>query len=620
MKKLVKYNLIPVLFLAISCVILLAKSRYSFCWSDETLYSAISRRFYNGDSLFYHDWFPTQLSSILTLPLYSLYVNITGGTDGIILYFRILYVFFEFISSIVVFSIIKRHHGVILGLTAGLLTEWYTHLNIATLSYYNITLLAFLLAMLILYDCYMKESEFSEISSGYIPYKKSKISLFIAGFLFAISVLCLPTLSVVYVLAILVGILIMLLAKLFSKTDWLKNLSRKLDFIYVFKYTLTGILVPAFIFFVYLISHVKISDFISSIPYVLSDDEHITSKLYPLKKMYLSIDEIYGRISKISYLFICCSFIVFIVILICKYTKNNSFKAALRKIILPIKWVILFFDIVLFALYFCKSIGCPGYIYTAVLLFSLPIFFITENKNYTLFILTVISGLLLSLTYSYSSTGMLYVLSMGHFIGTIGCAILIYDFCKELLNNTPFIYRAVKVVFTVILLITVIQTSLLRITVVYRDERLNNLTEKITCGPARGLYTSEDHLAMYNDVYDVISTYCMRESAKGKNNLLISNLLPFGYLISDMKIAAPTAWRNQMSNERLEQYYEMHPDRYPDVILLLNEEYGSYEAFADVEGDKTPNANVTEGYVFDYIYANNFKAIPVPCGTVYMRP
>lgn len=619
MRKLVKNNLIPVFILAISCIILLIKSRYSFCWSDETLYSAISGRFYNGDSLFYHEWFPTQLSSVLTLPLYSLYVNITGGTCGIILYFRILYVLFELISAIFVFSIIKRHHGVMIALAAGLLTEWYTHLNIATLSYYNITLLTFLLAMLILYDCYMKESEFSKISYGYIEYKKSKISLFTAGFLFALSVLCLPTLSVVYILVVFVGFFIVLLSKLLIKVKWLKSLNIKLDFIYVFKYTLAGILVPAFIFFIYLISHVRINDFISSIPYVLSDDEHITSKLYPLKKMYLSINEIYGRISKISYLFIGFSLIVFVFILIYKYSNNTNARTTLKKVILPAKCVVLFVDIVLFVLFFYKSIGCPGYIYTAVLLFSLPIFFITENKNYTLFILTVISGLMLSLTYSYSSTGMLYVLSMGHFIGTIGCVILIYDFSKEFLVNKPFISKASKVVFTAIVLITVIQTSVLRITTIYRDDTLGNLTKEITRGPARGLITSKEHLDMYNDVYDVITTYCMKDEAKN-NNLLISNLLPFGYLISDMKIAAPTAWRNSMSSERLRQYYEIHSDRYPDVILLLNEEYGSYEAFADVEGDKRPNANDTEGYIYDYINANSFKSISVPCGTVYMKP
>lgn len=619
MRKLVKTNLIPVFILAISCIILLVKSRYSFCWSDETLYSAISGRFYNGDSLFYHEWFPTQLSSVLTLPLYSLYVNITGGTCGIILYFRILYVLFELISAISVFSIIKRHHGVMIALAAGLLTEWYTHLNIATLSYYNITLLTFLLAMLILYDCYMKESEFSKKSYGYIEYKKSKISLFTAGFLFALSVLCLPTLSVVYILVVFVGFFIVILSKLLIKVKWLKSLNIKLDFIYVFKYTLAGILVPAFIFFIYLISHVRINDFISSIPYVLSDDEHITSKLYPLKKMYLSINEIYGRISKISYLFIGFSLIVFVFILIYKYSNNTNARTTLKKVILPAKCVVLFVDIVLFVLFFYKSIGCPGYIYTAVLLFSLPIFFITENKNYMLFILTVISGLMLSLTYSYSSTGMLYVLSMGHFIGTIGCVILIYDFSKEFLVNKPFISKASKVVFTAIVLITVIQTSVLRITTIYRDDTLGNLTKEITRGPARGLITSKEHLDMYNDVYDVITTYCMKDEAKN-NNLLISNLLPFGYLISDMKIAAPTAWRNSMSNERLRQYYEIHNDRYPDVILLLNEEYGSYEAFADVEGDKRPNANDTQGYIYDYINANSFKSISVPCGTVYMKP
>ena len=615
MKKLVKYNLIPVLILAVSFVILLIKSRYSFCWSDETLYSAISKRFFDGDRLLYDDWFPTQLASVLTLPLFSLYVHLAGGTEGIILYFRILYVFLELIASITVFFIIKRHHGVYLGALSGLLTEWYTHLNIATLSYYNITLITFLLAMLILYDCYMKEEEFSEIASGYITYKKSKLSLFFAGILFAVSVLCLPTLCIVYFVAVLAGFILVAVCKLFSN-KWLNKIYIKLDFIYVFKYTLMGIVVPAAIFLIYLFRHLSIRDFISSIPYVLSDDEHITSKLYPLKKMYLSIDEVYGSLSKCAYALIALSLIIYFIIAMSKHFEKSNLKKAL----FSLKIAVLVIDIPLFLLFVYKGIHCPGYIFTAVLLFSIPIFFITENKNYILFVLTVLSGLLLSLVYSYSSTGMLYVLSMGHFIGTIGCVILIFDFYKEIHEEKPNISVSVKYIFILFLSITFLQTSILRVTTVYRDDKLNNLTEKITYGPAKGLYTSSEHASMYKDVYDVISTYCMKDSENGRSNLLISNLLPFGYLISDMKLAAPTAWRNNMSNERLKEYYEIHSDKYPDVILLLGEKYGSFEAFADIEADYTPNANTSEGYVFDYIKSEGFEAISVPCGTVYMRP
>ena len=624
MSKLFNRKNIPYILIAVSFFILLIKTRFGFCWSDETFYSAITSRFYNGDALFFDEWFPTQLASIILLPFYTVFVKLTGGTVGIILFFRVLYVIFELICATTVYNIISRHHGAFLGTVLALLTQWYAHLNIATLSYYTMSVLFFLLSMLLIYDSYMISEDKLPSKDGS---KKIRLELIRAGVSFALCVLCLPTMCVAYFLVVFAGFIVVILNKLFSKNKLLNNFARNLDFLYTFMWTLVGIIIPAAIFAVYMLTHVSIRNFVDSLKYVLSDDEHEMSKLYPLKKMYLAISEneiAYGKYAYIGFAFILAVFCIFALMLVCKYSRNENLRALYSFIINTVRPLVFAADILLFALYFILGFGKTGYIFTAIMMFSLPLFLITERKNWRLFILSFVSGLMFSLVFSYSSNGMLYVLSMGHFITAVGGMIFISDFTCELsgsMDANKSYGKQFKAIISsavmVIAIICVLQTAVLRITNIYRDDQLSKLSEKITEGPAAGIYTSKEHHEMYIDVCEVIKTYCMKSN--DHENLLISKLLPFGYTMSDMRVSAPTVWRNPMDSLRLKEFYELHEDRYPDVILVLNEEYGGFETCGDVVADYEQNANASEGYIYDYINENNFEEIDVKCGKIYRR-
>ena len=65
---------------------------YGIASPDESFYLTIPYRIINGDALFVDEWHASQLSSfLLWLPM-KLYISITGGTDGIVLFFRCLFV------------------------------------------------------------------------------------------------------------------------------------------------------------------------------------------------------------------------------------------------------------------------------------------------------------------------------------------------------------------------------------------------------------------------------------------------------------------------------------------------------------------------------------------------
>ena len=581
----------PYILIAISTVILLIRATYSFCWSDETLYFSTCNRFYMGDSVFLHEWFPTQLISVALLPFYAAYLFITGSSAGVILYFRILYVILSTVDAVVTYRILKQHVSPYMASVSSLLLMFYAHLNIATLSYYTLSVQMYLLSMLLIYH-YQKSAK--------------KWHLVVSGVLFAIAVLALPSLALAYFAVVLLILILLASVRFIRLPDDIKAGIEGPDLSSILKYTFLGILIPAVLFLIFLLNNVSVTDFIRGLPYVLTDEEHGTSLIYPLRKFFISINEVYGYGGYISYLLILGSFIASFF----KISKDKRFITG-----------VFTADTLLLIYLFTCSFGHTGYIQTTLCLYLIPLFFLTEKRDMRLFWTLMVSGMVLSLVYSYSSNGYLYVLSMGHFITCIGCIVAADRFMEE----TRTLSRIYPVILTIVICLSLIQTMTLRIVNIYRDAPVEMLTSRITEGPAKGLWTTPEHKEAYDRVYSTIMNECQSAdlnstgSGDGRGNIFITRILPWGYMCTDLRCASPTTWRTPFNSERLEPYYEMNPDRYPDMILVLDKEYGSFLTCGDVEADPCPNENDTGGFLRDYIDANDFEILNVECGTLYKR-
>ncbi|MCR5508356.1 MAG: hypothetical protein K6F34_06700 [Lachnospiraceae bacterium] len=592
----------PYILIALCAAVLLIRCFYSFCWSDETFYFSTCHRFYMGDDIFRDEWFPTQLSSLILLPFYALYMLVMGSNTGVFLYFRILYVILSTVNAVLMFNIIKRRERTFIALSCSLCLMFYTHLNIATLSYYTLSVQMFLMSMLFIYH-YGTSREVKH--------------LVYSGALFALSVLCLPTLCVAYFAAVAFLALLSLAVRYVRPLKGLKDTLDGAHLKEIFLYTLSGIMIPFFLFVLYLVFTVPVSDFIKGIPYVLSDEEHATGLVYPAKKFFIGINEVYGRAAYISYFLTAAAFAA---------SFTGLFKKGLARLALFAA------DFILFIVLAIRSMGHTGYIQTALCLFTLPLFFTGKEKDRRPFFLFIVSGMIFSLVFSYSSNGYLYILSMGHFIASIGCILILgrQTGAKEIKKSGPVITAAC----TAVICTVIITTAALRLVNIYRDAPLDMLDTKITEGPAAGLYTTKDHRDSYMTVYETIQAACrsgnLKEPSKYPNsmeldsrnvgNIFITKLLPWGYMCTDLRCASPTTWRTSFDSKRLEPYYEMNPGRYPDIILVLDEEYGSYLSCGDVEADPSPNENSVGGYLFDYVTGNDYEKISVPCGFLYVRP
>ncbi len=581
-------------------VCLIWRGFYGFCQSDESFYVSTAGRFAAGDLVFVDEWHPTQLSSLITMPFYRLYTAFSGGTTGILLYFRILYVIFTACEAVLVYRILSgetgagnslsksRVYSALPAFAAGLFLMAYCHLNMPTLSYYTMSFHFFLAAFTVLY---------AGIGAG-------DAYFIAAGILFALSVLCLPTL--VFAAVIILAVLALICIRAAS-------LRRPLLFFVL------GIMIPLLCFIIYIYATGNsIAGLLANLPYIISDGEHDRGYVESFKVFFRAISDVFGRIYYLSIVLVILALLTYVNPWIKRHTAP----------------FIIISDLVLFIYYAAVAFLHTGYINTAFALFVFPLFFLTEKKDWYVFSTLFMGGLVFSMTYSFSSFCDLYVLSIGHGIAAFGGILLLWDFIMELDNavsdglkegNMLILWkRYAAFVLTAVMAVFIINTLILRFVNVYRDDRLSNLGSRIEDGPAAGLFTSEAHKAQYDSVLSSIRKYTSEADEnpiQGKKDgragrVLFSKLLPWGYTASGMRVAAPDTWRNMISGDRLAMYYETH--EMPDIVFVMNADAGAFEDTNDVEADPSPNLNEFEGSFADILKSEYKEYTDNDC-VVYIR-
>jgi hypothetical protein len=555
-----------------------------FCWTDESFYISTADRFYKGDIPLVKEWYRTQMSSIIMLPLYHLYMMIAGSNAGIVLYFRLVYLALTLCVSILYYRVLEKEYPKFIAGASGLFILIYAHLNMATFSYYMMSSLFLSIALILVYD--HKNSQ-------------SRLKLIIAGIMTALAVMSMPAFVVVYVLIMAAVFVMMIVGK-----------NRK-ELGTITLYTIVGIAIPAVPFVIYLFSHMSLDYLIETLPYVLVDNEHSNTFGYFIRKPHRCMVAVFGTyVTWASYAIIAVSFVF------AKFLKKH-----------PIRELFILANCVLFAVMTYVSFGHVGYVSVAFFVFIVPLYFISEKKNRGLFFVMVVPAALVALVYCFASSDFLYIMALGFQIATGAGICIVYNLSVH--DDGPENNKLMKAVSALCALACVsmlVITFALRLINVYRDAPVNRLTARIPGGIAKGLYTTEEHLEQYNDVYEMINGYCTDTSGfeiisgNPKGNVLFSKILPWGYTAGNLSCGYPTTWRSTAYNkEQLDLYYDINKNSRPDVIIILDSKYGSYDASGDVEDDHEPNLDEMPDYWWDYIRDNGFDEIRVKCGRVYCR-
>ena len=169
--------------------LLLWRSLYSFCWSDESFYIAMVHRFWLGDAPLRDEWNTAQLYSFMLLPFYSLYRAVVGSAQGVYLAARIFAVLLTFAVAFGCWWVMKKEYP-LAGLCAALMVLFYAKANLAGPSYYTLCFAFFFGGLLILYSRWNNRGEKWTALDGLL--------FAAAGILLALAVVCMPFAAVLW--------------------------------------------------------------------------------------------------------------------------------------------------------------------------------------------------------------------------------------------------------------------------------------------------------------------------------------------------------------------------------------------------------------------------------------
>ena len=169
-----------VLFLAAALFFIL-NAPYGITESDESLYQFFPYRLTNGDHLFIDDWTGTNWVAFFTYLPYRFFTGVLGGTEGLLLALRYLYVGIKLIFLAYIY-IRLREYG-FWAIFTGVFYVGTDLMGFKTTSYYSVCLNAVLLTGMILF----------------IRKKTSPLLLAAVGFLFSCAVLAEPPIALIWV-------------------------------------------------------------------------------------------------------------------------------------------------------------------------------------------------------------------------------------------------------------------------------------------------------------------------------------------------------------------------------------------------------------------------------------
>lgn len=550
----------------VACILILWRAFYGLDWSDESYYIAVTERFFQGDHPFREEWFPTQLIGILLLPVYSLYRFIFGGNDGILLFMRLCYLGFSIFVSLLMYFCLVRNDNIqrIPAAMAVFSNLFYVRANIPTMSYYSLGLGCFLIFLLL-----------RKVEDG-----RTKI---LSGVAFSVSVVCMPYLTLYFILILL----------------WeIYRYSKNRNFILLKEnlWILFGIFLSALVFFAYFFAAGNVSDVWLNINEILKDPEHQSTLIESLVSFLRFMEEVFYR-----YLFF-PEIVLTVCIII--YHKMGEASTKVKKVLKAGAYILYGIHVIYLRTFF------EGGIIIAFSVLALQISMLDGNKALKSWRKYALPGFAFGIIWVLGSNVGQRVFNMGCLVACIWAYEVIWNDVK----STIFWWIRICKCLSMFCVIGVM--LMIRLFDIYRDEPVWNLTTRIENGAGKGLYTTNERAAEYENVLECLNKY----AGEGKT-LVVGGTNPWVYVEAEAECGAFAAWHVDFDDARNEIYYERYTEKKPDVIFLLEPEYGKYEAwrYSSHGGNDTGYGTETLNGYFKELVSENYQCFEEPCGKFYVR-
>lgn len=539
--------------------------RYGVCTADEHGYFAVTDRLVRGDRPFVDEWVFAQLSMLFLYIPYKLFITITGGTAGIILCMRILFLVFNAVFYWYIYVRLREYTW--LALIASLLFSAYIPGGIFSCNYYTIPTRLIMTVCLIL---------FRE--------KQKPLSLLLAGLLLSCSVLCQPVLALLYF-----GYTALVWIRFCRQKKGKRFLDSFAFCLHVraWKYMTISVILCAAAFLTWLFVHSGVRNILDSLPYMLMDPEYDFSSGGTARKLlwlkFLSIGKTYGYFGLISALVV----IVLAVLYACGVFRARQSTA--QKILFCLACALWILSCV--QAFRISEKNLPVLFFS---MYPLPLFcfgfvcyLLCEQKNKRFLLFWVVS-----LCFSFCFDAVSEVaMSVGSPIAYIADLVFFGDLARELCADLPeekirniiqlraqkikrrrrlivrrfaqaaSLFFAAWAVFTVLWENPVVPAHWLF------DRPL--FSHPVLCekGPCRSLHYPDLDGEYYNKMLTDIDTIRRRNP----KNLFVCGMAPELYLYADLPCAAYSCWGWRDTPFLIRRnicYWALHPERLPECIYV----------------------------------------------------
>ncbi len=516
------------------------KITLGFGGNDEAFYLTVAHRLGLSDTLFADEWHLSQMTGFLLMPLVWLYRVIVGSTQGIMLTFRVLYLIMHALVAMFAYKRLRKYGYVA---AVGIILYFvYTPYNIMAPSYNTIALDMLLLCALLL-STSRKNWQFAA-----------------AGLCLAAAVLCCPYLAVVYLLYALCVVLNIVLKKFGVKNLAVNSEVFSLKRFLIFS---IGVVALAAVFFVFIICTCGIKAIFENLPLMLTDPEH------PQIGFFVKLKSYYNAIFKCHNRFKIVLFTYLATVLMMALDRNRKNHRAFYLIISALCTVVT-----LFMFYPTLTTHSYNAIMMPMIFVGITSYILCERKPKELLLTLFAIGIVYSICITMSSNQYFYVISMALSITNVASYIFLSQLLKEMKQRPDEVSYTNALRKTTVIVVAFAISLLAGMQIESKVEHCfwespkEMLTTKITSGPAKGLYTTQQN----QDLYESISQDLVSFDSVKKGDILMLTERTWCYLkVNDMPYASFSAWisgENETALRRLEQYYEVNPDKVPDYIYI----------------------------------------------------
>lgn len=552
---------------------------------DESYAVALGYRLVRGDRLMRDMWEPHQFSALIAAFLAAPYIWIRGNTEYLVIWLRIA--------------------GALVHLGLGLLLYRRLRSSVSSFSAYVIVLLHLnylpkWIQMpefeLIHYWCLL--GIFLALHAYYTGGGKSRVLPAAAGCFYVCSILCYPTMFILYPFYILIMCLL--------ERQYCRASGRK-----VFKSCCLftgGALLTGTALLAYLFSYMSFGDFRRYLSYIFLDTSHGVYTMSEKWAMYLAqIQEQWkdyvGSLLAAAVILLVLWGLYRMILKVGRRQKEDKSSLLERKGVLKLFLAVLLLAGLLMqleAVFGCLlHNGNQFYLqarYIAVLLPAMVIGIRYRRRMGLWLYLCVIPGFL-------SVAAVLFLTNMDTnttyakgFLGVLGSLLIFRQYACENLQSTRWekLFSLLQggLEFGMLAALLVCRLVLIRVSGCLPVTVLAPL-EKMEAGPEKGIYVLADTAEVWNDNYRELDKYIDRE-----DQVLYIGAESLAYVGMEAVLSTPSTLGTVVYNEMFLYYYEEHPDRIPDVVVF-DKTFGENPAYS-----LTYALSVQSGELFRWVEEN----------------